>query len=147
MLYASQQGLILQSKTVVNDRISYSLIRTDSIDIQLSPNDIKRNTFLPQSGNPRIRLWAREQYMNTNHNLDQFINQIAVHIHDDNFWYTLTPESQDSKDAIDYFWFNNKKGYCEHYAQAVAIMLRSIGIPARLVLGYYEENGILLLNI
>jgi transglutaminase-like putative cysteine protease len=37
--------------------------------------------------------------------------------------------------ALD-FLFNVKRGHCERYATALALMLRSVGIPARLVKGY-----------
>jgi len=34
------------------------------------------------------------------------------------------------------FLFNSKKGFCEHYATAMVLMLRSIGIPSRIVTGF-----------
>ena len=37
---------------------------------------------------------------------------------------------------IEDFLFISKKGYCEHYATAMVLMLRSLGIPARIVTGY-----------
>lgn len=39
-------------------------------------------------------------------------------------------------DTVDYFLFNSREGYCEHFASAMAVMLRTQGIPARLVTGY-----------
>ena len=39
-------------------------------------------------------------------------------------------------DTVDYFLFEEKKGYCEHFASAMAVMLRTLGIPTRLVTGY-----------
>ena len=38
---------------------------------------------------------------------------------------------------VDDFLFNSKRGYCEHYASAMVLMLRTIGIPARIVTGFY----------
>lgn len=40
------------------------------------------------------------------------------------------------KDYLDYFLFENKKGYCEHYATASTILLRLKNIPARYAAGY-----------
>lgn len=37
---------------------------------------------------------------------------------------------------IDTFLFETKRGYCEYFASAFAVMLRETGIPARLVGGY-----------
>jgi transglutaminase-like putative cysteine protease len=39
-------------------------------------------------------------------------------------------------DAVGYFLFEVKQGYCDYYASAMAVMLRTIGIPSRLVAGY-----------
>ena len=39
-------------------------------------------------------------------------------------------------DAVDYFLFESKTGYCDYYASAMVVMLRSIGIPARVASGY-----------
>ncbi len=54
-------------------------------------------------------------------------------------------------DYIEYFLFNQKKGYCEHYATAGTILMRLKGVPARYVSGYHvsrddfmrvkDENG------
>ncbi|MDH4231755.1 MAG: DUF3488 and transglutaminase-like domain-containing protein [Nitrospirota bacterium] len=43
---------------------------------------------------------------------------------------------------VEDFLFNTKKGYCEHYATSMVMMLRSLGIPSRIVNGYYggEKN-------
>lgn len=40
------------------------------------------------------------------------------------------------RDPVDWFLFDVKKGYCEQFATAETMMLRSLGIPARLVTGY-----------
>ena len=39
-------------------------------------------------------------------------------------------------DPIEDFLFHTRKGYCEYYATAMVLMLRSVGIPARIVAGY-----------
>jgi protein-glutamine gamma-glutamyltransferase len=54
-----------------------------------------------------------------------------------NYRYTLdlarVPTGQD---PVDWFLFGVKSGYCEQFATAETLMLRSLGIPARLVTGY-----------
>ena len=37
---------------------------------------------------------------------------------------------------MDRFLFESRRGFCEHYAYAFAVMARSVGIPARIVGGY-----------
>jgi len=39
-------------------------------------------------------------------------------------------------DVVDYFLFDLQKGYCDYYASAMVVMARSLGIPARLAVGY-----------
>ncbi len=39
-------------------------------------------------------------------------------------------------DAVDYFLFEERRGYCEQFASAMVVLLRSAGIPARLATGY-----------
>jgi len=39
-------------------------------------------------------------------------------------------------DVVDYFLFTLKKGYCDYYASAMAVMSRAVGLPARIVVGY-----------
>ncbi|HZQ50223.1 MAG TPA: transglutaminaseTgpA domain-containing protein [Candidatus Dormibacteraeota bacterium] len=40
------------------------------------------------------------------------------------------------QDPVDWFLFHDGYGYCEQFATAATLMLRSLGIPARLVSGY-----------
>ena len=39
-------------------------------------------------------------------------------------------------DPIDGFLFETRRGFCEHFATSMVLMLRSVGIPARLVTGF-----------
>ena len=39
-------------------------------------------------------------------------------------------------DAVDHFLFDTRRGFCEHIASAMAILLRAEGIPTRIVTGY-----------
>lgn len=54
-----------------------------------------------------------------------------------NYKYDLDIERfPENADTVDYFLFEKKKGYCEHFATSMAVMLRAIGVPSRLVTGY-----------
>ncbi|MDF0645675.1 MAG: DUF3488 and transglutaminase-like domain-containing protein [Nitrospira sp.] len=50
--------------------------------------------------------------------------------------YSLDLETTTSLHPLEDFLFIRKSGYCEHYATAMVVMLRSLGIPARLVTGF-----------
>jgi transglutaminase-like putative cysteine protease len=41
-------------------------------------------------------------------------------------------------DAVDYFLFDEQRGYCEYFASAMVVMLRSLDVPARIAAGYRE---------
>ncbi len=54
----------------------------------------------------------------------------------DNYRYSLDVEAAGREWPIDHFLFTQKKGYCEQYATAMVLMLRAVGVPARLVTGF-----------
>ena len=58
--------------------------------------------------------------------------------------YTLSPgTTPEGRDFVDYFLFENQKGYCVHFASAAVALLRSQGIPARYAEGYaVNGNGL-----
>jgi len=53
-----------------------------------------------------------------------------------NYRYSLDAPLADQTSPLEEFLFKRKTGYCEHYATAMVIMLRTVGIPARLVTGF-----------
>ena len=53
-----------------------------------------------------------------------------------NFGYTLRLSKATPRDAIAEFLFERKEGHCEYFAASMAVMLRSLGIPSRLVNGF-----------
>ena len=54
-----------------------------------------------------------------------------------NFTYDLKPPRPPAgEDPLSYFLFVSKRGYCEFFASAMGDMLRSLGIPTRLVNGF-----------
>jgi transglutaminase-like putative cysteine protease len=54
------------------------------------------------------------------------------------FKYTDNPGVPDipSASKLMYFLFENRKGYCAYYAGATLFMLRSLGIPSRIAVGF-----------
>jgi len=61
------------------------------------------------------------------------------------FSYTLDMSITDPTiDPVEDFVFNRKSGHCEYFASAMTLMLRGVGIPARMVSGFkggeYDED-------
>jgi transglutaminase-like putative cysteine protease len=52
----------------------------------------------------------------------------------------MSPVPAPGRDAVDDFLFVSHRGFCEQFASAAVIMLRSTGIPARLVTGYSQGD-------
>ena len=54
------------------------------------------------------------------------------------------PAPPPGRDGVDYVLFDTKEGYCDYYASAMAMMARSLGLPARIASGYtsgtYDAN-------
>ncbi|HEY4018096.1 MAG TPA: DUF3488 and transglutaminase-like domain-containing protein [Pseudonocardiaceae bacterium] len=54
------------------------------------------------------------------------------------FTYSTSTAPAETSDALVDFLFNGKTGYCEQYASTMAVMLRSIGIPVRVDIGFTD---------
>lgn len=53
------------------------------------------------------------------------------------FQYSLNMAVSDPEiDPVEDFLFNRKAGHCEYFASALALMLRAVGVPSRLVTGF-----------
>jgi transglutaminase-like putative cysteine protease len=52
------------------------------------------------------------------------------------FGYDLRSPSQGTPQPVDHFLFVSKRGHCEFFSTAMAVMLRAIGIPSRNVTGF-----------
>jgi transglutaminase-like putative cysteine protease len=52
------------------------------------------------------------------------------------FGYTLELPGLREADPLAHFLFERKKGHCEYFASSMVIMLRTLGIPARVVNGF-----------
>ena len=61
------------------------------------------------------------------------------------FEYTLRQPDTRGRDPLEVFLFEARRGHCEYFSTAMAMMLRSLGIPARnvtgLVGGRFNEYG------
>ena len=56
------------------------------------------------------------------------------------FGYTLQLPQKEAKDPIANFLFERKQGHCEYFASSMAVMLRTLGIPSRVVNGFRSDE-------
>ncbi len=64
------------------------------------------------------------------------VRALEEFFHGDDFTYDTQTASGSSEDALVDFVLRSKVGFCEQYASAMAIMLRAVGIPSRVAMGY-----------
>ena len=115
----------------VYDVVSYLDYRTQ---VDLSERASSFYTAVPESSNPRAREFARALRSKSGSELD-YIDAVLEMFHEQEYYYTLEPPALGS-DSVDRFLFDTRQGFCEHYASAFAVLMRSAGIPSRVVLGY-----------
>jgi transglutaminase-like putative cysteine protease len=64
----------------------------------------------------------------------------------ENCTYTLTPGTPPEDEDFVAHFLRTRKGYCVYYASAMAVLARSVGLPARFVMGYAVKRNELYPN-
>jgi transglutaminase-like putative cysteine protease len=88
--------------------------------------------------NPAVRQMAFDITQGKTSTYDK-VRAIEDYLHA-NYGYTLDLPTAMPEDPIAYFLLDLKRGHCEFFASAMAVMLRSLGIPARLVNGFLQGS-------
>lgn len=101
---------------------------------ELSGGDQRRYLQLPADGNPRARELADSLRSDARGPAD-VVEAIRRRFNEQPYVYTLRPPAM-PEDGIDALLFEHKRGFCAHYAGAATFLLRSAGVPARIVAGY-----------
>jgi transglutaminase-like putative cysteine protease len=94
-------------------------------------------TILPEEGLINIkRDFAPNRVKTKTGSITEKIEYVKNYLHQ-NTQYSLTPgKLPEGEDFVEYFVYQNKVGYCAHYASAATLMLRTLGVPARYIEGY-----------
>jgi transglutaminase-like putative cysteine protease len=96
---------------------------------------------LPPDHNPRTLAWAdRLRQRLPQADSGTLVAAVLAHIRSDGYTYTLEPGSY-GRDAVDEFWLDRKLGFCEHFAASFVVVLRALGVPARIVTGYQGTDA------
>ncbi|USX19373.1 DUF3488 and transglutaminase-like domain-containing protein [Oxalobacteraceae bacterium OTU3REALA1] len=115
------------------------------VDFQLQANEQPENLIrwleLPAGFNPRTLALAQQLKQavpptaNGQPDAGQLSRQVLSMFRRDTFNYTLQPPLA-GRDMVDDFLFTSKAGFCEHYSGAYVVLMRAMGVPARVVTGY-----------
>ena len=119
---------------IVRERMSYDLISYPRYaTAELNPAERERALVRPASS-ARIRAYG-DYLRNVHAEPAARVQAVLTHIRSENFVYTLAPPLL-GDDPVDQFFFETRRGFCEHYASAFATVMRAAGVPARVVIGY-----------
>jgi transglutaminase-like putative cysteine protease len=121
----------------IDQRIAYKATSYTDYRIQTDLSQLFRGWYsdLPEGSNPRTAALALAMRAEAGSDRD-FVNAVLQKLNQEEFYYTLEPPPLGSN-PVDRFLFETRRGFCEHYASAFSVMMRSVGIPTRIVLGYH----------
>lgn len=133
---------LIVSNKKLHQRKEYTVRSWPSMDIAKQGIDSftrQQNTQLALNSkgaisNPQSYLLAQTLYKNHQNDRARVVAAMA-YFNEQPFRYTLKPQPMNEND-IDDFLFNKQAGFCAHYSSSLVFLLRSMGIPARVVAGY-----------
>jgi transglutaminase-like putative cysteine protease len=94
----------------------------------------ERYTQLPDDLPQRVRDLAQEITASQPTTYDR-VKAVEAYLRQIPIAYRL-PDVPPGQDAVDYFLFESKEGFFDYHASAMVVLLRSVGIPSRLAVGY-----------
>ena len=94
---------------------------------------------LPADFSPRIAELAREVTARAGMPLERAV-ALESHLRGNYAYSFETVLTSQNVTPLDAFLFETRRGHCEFFASAMAVMLRSAGIPSRVVHGYLAHS-------
>ena len=107
------------------------LLRAASPDV---PSGFNVYLQIPEDISQRVRELAVNITSNAHSNYDKMV--ALEQWLKSTLGYTLVMKSPGDLEPIEYFLFQRKKGHCEYFSSALAIMGRAVGVPTRNVNGF-----------
>ncbi len=128
----------------VSQRFQYNV--TSHIDYlyhqdALTEAEYQQATLLPQNSNPMTKevagRWVEEAELQSSgkEELQLKLIQKILKLFNEKFHYTLKPPLLGDNTIDDFLW-TTQTGFCEHFSSSFVYFMRSVGIPARVVVGY-----------
>ncbi|MEI8109256.1 MAG: DUF3488 and transglutaminase-like domain-containing protein, partial [Verrucomicrobiota bacterium] len=131
-----EAGSFIQSLHPIRQQLQYQVVSNLSPKADPLPDDQRLEALRqPSKISPRLRQLV-DSSRQAHPDDRAFINSILLYFHQEHFTYSLEPGTY-GPDALDEFLFTRRRGFCEHYAAALASILRIANIPSRLVVGYH----------
>lgn len=92
---------------------------------------------LPKDFSPRIQELAKEITAGAQTPYEK-ATLITRYLRENIVYSQTIPEPPRNKDSLEWVLFDFKQGYCVYYASADILMLRSVGVPARMAVGFAQ---------
>lgn len=126
----------LRANTPISSKKAFylSYVPNAQINNGIGNFETQLNLQVSTNGNAEARAWGQslaKQYANP----DERVQAVMREFRQGGFRYTLSPNAM-PVDPIDSFLFEQRAGFCAHYAGAMVYVLRAAGVPARMVTGY-----------
>jgi hypothetical protein len=138
--FTPSQSFIVVAPAAVPDLTYavYSFLEDEAAEVASTPAPLPgrdRDELLQlPSIDPRIAPLARQMAAGAGTDAEK-ANAIESRLRHD-YGYTLELLPSAVADPLASFLFDRKKGHCEYFASAMVVMLRTLGIPSRLVTGF-----------
>ncbi|MEJ5338784.1 MAG: DUF3488 and transglutaminase-like domain-containing protein [Aquificaceae bacterium] len=123
-------GNTLRLDREINRAIRVKVSSSNSLYLEEDPGDYLQ---VPQDVSPNLKRLAEDLSRDTKSDAEK-LRRVVEHF-SKGYQYSLKLEKYEG-DPLDYFLFVSRKGNCEYYASATALLLRLMGVPARVVGGY-----------
>ncbi|WP_151637018.1 transglutaminase TgpA family protein [Noviherbaspirillum aerium] len=133
---ALTQEVQMLASQPISDRLRYDIASHTTYRLQPDARAgyLQQWIDLPAGFNPRTLAYA-SQLSQSATSPEQIIDSVLKKFREDSYRYTLEPPAL-GKHVVDEFLFDTKAGFCEHYSGAFVVLMRAVGIPARVVTGY-----------
>ena len=99
--------------------------------------DLARHLQLPDTLGPRFFALA-DSIAQPHATTAEKVLAVERWLHDNKRYNLDIPPDPEGRDPVEVFLFERDEGFCEQIATSMALLLRAVGIPARLVTGFGE---------
>ncbi len=132
------------SPLLLEEGMVYSVVSTipsrDPFLLRQSVNysegfDLERYTQVPGDFSPRVRALARRITSGAPTDYDRALAVQSWLRANTRYNLDIPPEIE-GRDPLEEFLFERREGFCEHIATSMAMLLRAVGIPTRLAVGF-----------
>jgi transglutaminase-like putative cysteine protease len=136
MVYSTSDSITDQTYSVTSVLVDPSQAQLQAVPGLVRTAELAPDLLLP----PEYRTSALKRLAasNTAGQTTEFakVNALAAWLSGPQFTYSLAPAQPTSARSLVNFLTKGKSGFCVHYAYAMTVLTRLLGIPARFIVGY-----------